>query len=50
MIELIRLGSKINSYVVDAESDDKNAKRTTNCKTKRRLNFEGYKNKIIKLC
>ena len=46
MIKIVELGAKTYSDLEDDSSEDKKAKSTKKCITKRKLKFENYKNRL----
>ena len=46
MKESFPLGAKTYSYLTDNNDEDKKAKDTKKCIIKRKLKFEGYKNRL----
>ena len=46
MKEFCGLKVKINGYLIDDSSEDKKAKYTKKCVTKKTLKFEDYKNSL----
>ena len=44
MIKFVGLRARTYSYLIDDSSEDKKAKGTKKCVTKRKLKFESYKN------
>ena len=44
MLKFVGLRAKSYSYLIDVDSEDKNAKGTKMCVIKRRLKIENYKN------